>query len=591
MHQPYRVAHACSTYGAYACAHHGLFDHSVAASTTDKTAGVILDGWLSVPEREAKSRGAATGSMDSVNYCLGEYLENGIEFVKKLNGQFNLLVWDDRTRGVYLVNDRYGLRPLQYALGRNAALYFAPEGKAILAADGVSGRLNLNMIINQLSWGRIWIGDQTFFQDISMLPPASILHWRDGKTTLNQYWDYIYQPEPNINEDFIDDAVETFRRAVARQTRASLRYGVSLSGGLDSRTVLAALAQGINGRSHAYSWGVSDVHDELAIARHTANRLGVPWQFIPLAPTDFISEAGRGVFLTEGLDLAVQSYGLKVYPLIQEQTDALLTGLALDLTLGGSYLSSAASADNGTADRGVTWALKKAALFSPDECLAHVQVKEAAEILDGLRQEAARIWQAGQNEHPADQCDRFFLRSRVWRYTFQRQAWQRLFVEDLSPTFDNEFIDCLLRIPPAWRANHRFYRSFLQRLEPCLMEIPYQRTMLPPAAPLEFWQLGAQLEQQREELYRDIWRATQGDVSIPYRRFFTNYDEWLRCDPGWIAMTDDLLLSSNSLSCERFLNRQMAANLIGDHRSGKSANHQKIVQLITLELFLRQFFN
>ena len=124
-----------------------------------------------------------------------------------------------------------------------------------------------------------------------------------------------------------------------------------------------------------------------------------------------------------------------------------------------------------------------------------------------------------------------------------------------------------------------------------MMEIPYQRTMLPPAAPLEFWQAGIQLEEKREKLYRDVWRATNGRVSVPYNRYSTNYDEWLRCNPEWIAMTEDLLLSPNSLSCDRFLNRQTVANLIEDHRTGKAANHQKIIQLMTLELFLRHFFN
>jgi len=115
--------------------------------------------------------------------------------------------------------------------------------------------------------------------------------------------------------------------------------------------------------------------------------------------------------------------------------------------------------------------------------------------------------------------------------------------------------------------------------------------MLPATAPLECWQAGAQLEQQREQLYRDIWRATNGAVFLPYQRFFSNYDEWLRCNPEWVAITDDLLLSPKSLSCERFLNREAVAALIEDHRSGKAANHQKIIQLMTLELLLRQFFN
>src|SRR5262249_2427677 len=153
----------------------------------------------------------------------------------------------------------------------------------------------------------------------------------------------------------IGHTIATFRQAVAHQTQALLRYGVSLSGGLDSRTVLCSLSQRKNGKLRAYSWGVSDIHDEVAIARHTAYQLGVPWQYLPLAPADFISQAGRGVFLTEGLDLAVQSYGLKVYPLIRQRTDALLTGLALDVTLGGSYLSPSLVTADAAPDFTLSW--------------------------------------------------------------------------------------------------------------------------------------------------------------------------------------------------------------------------------------------
>jgi hypothetical protein len=120
-------------------------------------------------------------------------------------------------------------------------------------------------------------------------------------------------------------------------------------------------------------------------------------------------------------------------------------------------------------------------------------------------------------------------------------------------------------------------------------EIPYQRTMLPPAAPLEFWEAGAQLEAQREQLYREIWQKTNGRSFIPYQRYYTNYDEWLRRDPNWISTTDDLLLSPNSLICERFVNRDFIVRLVGEHRSAKRNHHQRIIQLMTLEVFLRQF--
>jgi asparagine synthase (glutamine-hydrolysing) len=588
-HQPYRTTYARSTNGAFACVHHGLFDHPVVAATPDRSVGVVLDGWLFGWRANGDARPATTAAPDSASYVLHAYLEQGVDFVRRVNGQFNLLIWDDRCRGVLLINDRYGLRPLQYAC-LDGMLYLAPEGKAILAGSGRAGELNLRMLVNQLSWGRIWIGQETFFNGVFLLPPASILSWQDGKLARAQYWDYVYRPEPEIDEGFIAHTVATFRAAVARQTRAPLRYGVSLSGGLDSRSVLAAARQCVPGEVRAYSWGVSDGHDEVAIARRTAACLGVPWTYLPLAPADFLAQARRGVFLSEGLDLLVQSYGLGIYPSIRPHADALLSGLALDLTLGGSYLSPALTTAEATPEAACAWALQKATLFAPDECQQLVRLDGLADLLQDLRREALDIWHAGQNAHPADQCDRFFLHTRMWRYIFTRQLWQRLLLEDLAPTFDNELIDCLLRIPAAWRLGHRFYQRFLHELDPRMMDIPYQRTMLPPAAPLEFWPMGTQLEEQREQLYRAIWRATDPRVLVPYRRYFTNYDEWLRHDPCWMAMADDLLLSDHSLSCGRFLHRPFVSQLIADHRAGKKAHQQKLLQLMTLELLLREFF-
>jgi asparagine synthetase B (glutamine-hydrolysing) len=588
-HQPwYKVIEARSANLCCACVHLGHFDHSVAASTADGKVGVMLNGWLFGWQRGAQRQRDGAPTADAARYCLSLYLEHGTGFVCGLNGQFNLVVWDDRERTVFLINDRYGTRPWQYA-HRDGALYFSPEAKAILAAAEIPIRFNERMVVNQLSWGRIWIGHDTFFHDIFMLEPGSILSWSNGKVSSEKYWDYTYRPESVIDDDFIIQVVDTFRRGVTRQTGTGMRYGVCLTGGLDSRSVLAAMAQQTSAAPHAYTWGITDSHDEVSIAHAVADSLGVPWHFQPLTPGDFLSDAARGLFLTEGQDLLVQSYGLKIFSSLREHVDILATGLALDVTLGGSYLSPRLTSGDVTSDGALEYSLDKSAYFSRDECLQLLRLNETASLLDELRDIAAQDWKAGPNADPADQCDRFFLRSRGWRYLFLRQAWQRYFVEDIVPTFDNDFIDCVLRIPAAWRTGHRFYQRFLQALHFGMGEIPYQRTMLPPAAPLEFWEAGAQLEAQREQLYREIWQKTNGRSFIPYQRYYTNYDEWLRRDPNWISTTDDLLLSPNSLICERFVNRDFIVRLIGEHRSAKRNHHQRIIQLMTLEVFLRQF--
>jgi hypothetical protein len=113
--------------------------------------------------------------------------------------------------------------------------------------------------------------------------------------------------------------------------------------------------------------------------------------------------------------------------------------------------------------------------------------------------------------------------------------------------------------------------------------------MLPPAAPLELWSAGAELESKREQLYRDVWHTTSGRVYVPYRRYFTNYDEWLRLNPLWRRMTDDLLLRSDSRVTE-YVSRSRVTQLVEEHRSAARTHYARILQLMTLELFLREFF-
>jgi hypothetical protein len=130
----------------------------------------------------------------------------------------------------------------------------------------------------------------------------------------------------------------------------------------------------------------------------------------------------------------------------------------------------------------------------------------------------------------------------------------------------------------------------MRRICPELMEILYQRTMLPANVPTEFWPAGAQIESQREALYTEIWRATSGNVHIPYTRYMSNYDECLRLDPMWLDVTDDLLMTDSAHLWEIGIDRATVRNMVVEHREAKRNHRQRLVQLMGLEIFLREFF-
>lgn len=584
-HQPwYQVSEMETRVGSFGCIHLGTFPHPLTAKSGDGRVGVLLDGWLADNLSWKNRRPELSGA----EFILREFLERGISFVKELNGQFNLLIWDEREDAVYIANDRYGLRPLQY-LWKNGELFFAPEGKALLAGSGVPAQLNLDTVIGYFSLGRLFVGDETFFQDVEVLAPATILRAHRGKLEALPYWDYHYDSVENIDDTFVEELVECFVAATRRYTTHPLRYGLSLSGGLDSRSLLKAANNASVNQLRTYTWGMDEPNDENDIAQQVAARLNVPFQKVPLVPNAFLVDAPQGVEWTEGLDLCVQSYASSVYPQIRRHTDVLLTGLALDVSLGGSYLTPDLIEKELTPAQAREKVLRPMSYFSAEQCKGLVRLPDIDERLARKWKQIEIEWDSGKNVHPADQSDRFLLRYRG-RVLFMRQNFQRFFVEDVSPTFDNEFIDMILKIPPALRQGHAIYRRFLSKLAPELMDIPYQRTLLPPSSPQEFWLVGARIEAEREKLLRAVWHATNGKVFVPYRRYCTNYDEWLRIDPDWIRVVNDLLLSDESRSCAMFLNPEWVHKLIAEHREGQTTHHHRIINLMTLELFLRQFF-
>jgi asparagine synthetase B (glutamine-hydrolysing) len=348
----------------------------------------------------------------------------------------------------------------------------------------------------------------------------------------------------------------------------------------------SVLAPATQGSAVACSYGIPD-SQEVILAHAVANRLGMPWKCVPLGPSDFITHAAEGVRITEGLDLCVQSYGLVVYPKLSQEADIAFTGLALDVSLGGSYLDACLFNSDMDSEKALAIIRRKLSYFDDDllrQLFGSSQIVQTAENL--LRE----VWEPNlMQTNWNDFADQFALRFRASRMLFMRQNWQRLFLEDATPTFDNDFVDLILQIPTHERINHRIYKRFMQCLCPHLMDIPYQRTLLPPSVPIEFWEEGGRLEAQREALYENIWRAT--GQHIPYMRYATNYNEWFRMDAEWIKWTDNLLLGTECRLIGLGLNHKTVRQILEEHRNGRRNHRQGLLQLLTLELFLREFFS
>ncbi|RUL88832.1 asparagine synthase (glutamine-hydrolyzing) [Tautonia sociabilis] len=229
---------------------------------------------------ELEARGHRYRSRCDTESLVHLYEDEGPDFVRRLNGMFALALWDSRHRRLVLARDRMGQKPLFYCETSRGGLVFGSEPKALLAHPDVPRRLDPDGLARYLFYeyvpapGSIWDG-------IKKLPAGHLLEWsldRPGAAVRRYHVPALpvseadAPPFDQARSRFWDD----FRAAVARHRRSDVPLGVFLSGGVDSSSVAAALAElEPPAAIRTFSIGFDDPSfDESAHARAVARHLG-----------------------------------------------------------------------------------------------------------------------------------------------------------------------------------------------------------------------------------------------------------------------------------------------------------------------------
>ena len=486
-----------------------------------------------------------------------------------------------------LANDRYGLRPHYYAVN-NGKLLFAPEIKAILQDKDFKKELNDETVTDFFAFGEI-LGNKTFFKGIEVLPPASILTYDKGEEILiRQYWDFNYEPDySKTEEEFVDELVKTFKKAVEIRMKDNYRYGVALSGGLDSRSVVAAIEKNKRKDVLAFTFGPLDC-DEVKIAKKVVDITGMKHKIIEITPEMIIDNSENEILYSDGLDYIGVSYSLPIRRVVKDNNiDVVFDGFAFDLTLGGSYLTE--EIVNTKSNKKIFKILSdKQRFFSETEFSKLFIDKYYNKIRHYPLLSFEKEFNAVKEAHPGNCCDYFFLQNHVRRWTIGGHILMRSCTENSVPTYDNNLIDIILKIPPELRLNHRIYRKFLKKLSPELARIIYDKTMIRADAPFILWKAGAMYQRIRNKIKRLIWKVSKGKIFIPSKRGYVEFNDWLRTNEKWRRFFKDLLLDKNAMS-KKYFNQDYIKTLIREHEEGKKNNAQKILYIASFELFLRLF--
>lgn len=158
-----------------------------------------------------------------------------------LDGMFAFAIWDEANKNLFCARDRFGEKPFFYYFDKQRFI-FASEIKALLQIN-LPKIKNLKQIYNYLLYGVIQNPlepHMTFFENIYQLEPSHYFKiQKDGSFIKKKYWDINYKNNLSITEaEAIKKFQEIFQLSIKRRLRSDVPVGSSLSGGLDSSSIV-----------------------------------------------------------------------------------------------------------------------------------------------------------------------------------------------------------------------------------------------------------------------------------------------------------------------------------------------------------------
>jgi asparagine synthase (glutamine-hydrolysing) len=306
-----------------------------------------LYGFESIRE-DLASRGHRFRTGSDSEIVIHLYEEYGAQCVQHLRGEFAFVLWDARNQRLLCARDRFGIKPLFYAV-HAGALTLASEVKALLAA-GVPPRWDGEAYFQSVIMGGIE-QDRTLFGGVRQVPPGHYLLASRERRQLVRYWDFDYplaSDEPaSTGDEAADSAADRERaeqlravldEAVRLRLRADVPVGCYLSGGLDSCAVLGLASRHVSRPIRAFTLSFDrPEYDELPIAREMAERCGAELVPLPVSSADLADDLPATIRHAEQiiinansvakfrLSRAVRAAGYKVV-LTGEGSDEILAG-------------------------------------------------------------------------------------------------------------------------------------------------------------------------------------------------------------------------------------------------------------------------
>jgi len=569
MHENSYVSgtHVFPEMGAYGgwVAHEASMAERVSKDRSETGVAILMSGEFSAlgagSQEPSRTAQYAARTQDEPVFSLYEREEE--RFIEKLDGLFSGLLIDPQRKRALLFNDRHGCERI-YHYEKNGATYFASEAKALLRVLPELRAFDDQGVAQFLSYGCTLDG-RTLFRGIGFLPGGSVwsFHAAAGSSRKRYFEPEQWASQPPLTEGAFDRAYrETFERILPRYLNDAKSLGISLTGGLDTRMIMAGVASaGIRPVCYTFSGAAGDTLD-VRLAARVARACGLEHHTLRVG-NDFVSEFGhhvdRTAFVTDGCAGALAAHEIYLNAQARELAPIRLTG-----NYGSEIL------------RGMS-------TFKRQRLISAILAPDFRNLVAGTA-----VCAPEEESHP------------VSRAAFQEIPWLhygtlaagRSQLTFRTPYLDSEIVRLAFRAPESARQSSRTALSLVHAHSPILAEIPTDRGLAWGGHGLQ--QMGrrlfAELTFKLDYLHKEGlpgWLSPLDPLFEPLSCLgllglhkFLPYRLWFRRD---VAKYVDAVLGDPSTQRMPYWDSHFLPKISSDHVKGKGNYMREINAILSLE--------
>jgi asparagine synthase (glutamine-hydrolysing) len=263
----------------------------------DKTKWIVFNGeifnYLEL-RQELIKKGHEFKTHSDTEVIVHMYEEYGNDFLKYLNGQFAISIWDTRKKSLIIARDRVGIRPLFYSIINNKSIAFSSEIKAIFAGKILKPEVEEKGIAEIFTY---WVNipPTTAFKNVMELPAGHFILCDENGVRIKKYWSLEFPENGDFYKKSVKEVTEELKEliddAASLRLRADVPVAAYLSGGIDSSVITSLVKKFHNNELITFSVAFKEAgFDERYFQKKMVEHIGTDHRMVEVNNNDIAKD-------------------------------------------------------------------------------------------------------------------------------------------------------------------------------------------------------------------------------------------------------------------------------------------------------------